>query len=298
VKPGALRRTGFYAKFLANRLIRGRTEPLILGLSITDCCNLQCRYCRIANLTRTMMSAPEVEARLRRFYEQGFRELYITGGEPLLWRDGGSRLDDVIRLARSIGYFHVALTTNGTSPLDLSADVVWVSLDGTKKVHEELRGAHFDLVLRHLRAARHPKLGITCTVNAINLHDLEGLLRFVAGEGFAPLGVMFYFMTPYYGRDDLFLDRSQRSAVIDELLAHKRAGLPVFNSVAGLKRLGSGLWERPTNLWWLTDLYGDHMCCRHRAPEVCEECGYSSCVEVLEALRLRPSAIRTLARLH
>ena len=244
------------------------------------------------------MSASEVETRLRRFYERGFRELYITGGEPCLWRDGKSRLEDLIQLARSIGYFHVALTTNGTCSLNLSADVLWVSLDGTREIHERLRGVSFDLILRNLRTATHSKLGITCTVNASNRHDLQALLRFVDREGFAPLGVMFYFMTPYYGSDALFLDRSQRSAVIEELLVHKRAGLPVFNSVAALKRLRSGQWKRPTNLWWLSAPEGDYMCCRHRAPEVCDECGYSSCVEVLEALRLRPSAVRTLLALH
>lgn len=297
-KPGFLTQAGFYAKYLSRRWILRRSEPLVLGLSVTDCCNLHCLYCTIANLARTMMPADEVERRLRQYHARGFRELYITGGEPLLWHDGRTRLADIIELAYSIGYFHVGLTTNGTCPLYAPADVIWVSLDGTREVHGRLRGPHFDQILENLRASDHPGVGITCTVNAWNRTDLKGLLQLVLEEQVAPLGVMFYFLTPYYGRDELFLDRKQRAAVIDELLAYKRNGLPVFNSPAALKCLRSGRWQRPNNLWWLSDEDGEHMCCRHRKPEICEECGYSSCVEIIEALRLRPSAVRALMKMN
>jgi MoaA/NifB/PqqE/SkfB family radical SAM enzyme len=244
-----------------------------------------------------MMPAGEIETRLRRYHAKGFRELYITGGEPLLWRDGDTCLADIIRLAYTIGYFHVGLTTNGTCSLDAPADVIWVSLDGTPEVHNRLRGPHFARILRNLHASDHRGVGITCTVNALNRWDLKALLQLVIDERVAPLGVMFYFLTPYYGRDELFLDRAQRAAVIEDLLAWKRDGLPIFNSVAALKCLQSGRWHRPSNLWWLSAEDGEHMCCRHRSPEVCEECGYSSCVEIIEALRLRPSAIRALMAL-
>ena len=286
--PGSSPRAGFCEN----------TQPLVLGLSVTDRCNLSCRYCRIANLTGFMMSAADIERRLRRYYARGFRELYITGGEPMLWHDGRSRLADVVDLAYTIGYFHVGLTTNGTCPLDVPADVIWVSLDGPPLINAQLRGPHFYRVLRNLRASRHPGVGITCTVNTVNRSTLKELLALVVAERVAPLGVMFYFLTPYYGRDELYLDQSGRSAVIDELLRYKREGLPVFNSTAALRRLQSGRWERPTNLWWLSDADGEHMCCRHRSPEICRECGYSSCVEIIEALRLRPSAIGAMLALN
>ncbi len=59
---------------------------------------------------------------------------------------------------------------------------------------------------------------------------------------------MFYFHTPYYGYDELFLDAEERAPVIDRLLACSRAGLPVLNSRAGLLALRSGRWTRRARL--------------------------------------------------
>ena len=38
-------------------------------------------------------------------------------------------------------FFSVGITTNGTLPLDVGSDVLWVSLDGLRKTHDRLRGA-------------------------------------------------------------------------------------------------------------------------------------------------------------
>ena len=48
---------------------------------------------------------------------------------------------------------------------------------------------------------------------------------------------MFYFHTPYYGIDELFLSAEERAPVIERLRGCIRAGLPVLNSHAGLRAL-------------------------------------------------------------
>jgi len=112
------------------------------------------------------------------------------------------------------------------------------------------------------------------------------------------MGVMFYFHTPYYGRDDLFLEAGERAPLIGELLGHIRAGLPVLNSRAGLKALLSGRWPRRLPLAYVGDADGEWVCCRASgAPgDVCAECGYAACTELTEAQRLRPSAILGMMR--
>ncbi len=55
---------------------------------------------------------------------------------------------------------------------------------------------------------------------------------------------MIYFHTPYYGIDELFLTAEERAPVIDRLIALKHEGLPLLNSVAGLKALKTGDWPR------------------------------------------------------
>jgi MoaA/NifB/PqqE/SkfB family radical SAM enzyme len=287
----------FYVKRASELLILRKEAPFILGLALTDRCNLSCRYCRLANSGRPSMTMEQVTQRLARFYRRGFRELYVTGGEPFMWEDGEHNLEDVVICAKRIGYFHVAVSTNGLFPLDSGADMLWVSLHGWRETHARLRGDHFEEVVNHIRASSHRRLAIICTVNSVNRDGIAEFLQFVQAEHLTRLGVMFYFHTPYYGIDDLLLDFEERSRVIHELVDLKRSGLPVLNSYAALKAMEQGSWDRPSKTWWLTDVDGDYVCCRHRSPEVCEQCGYSSCVEIGEAQRLRPSAVAHLLRL-
>ena len=47
-----------------------REQPFILGLAVTDICNLSCRHCWVANAQYAMMSYSEVRAHL----ESGWRD--------------------------------------------------------------------------------------------------------------------------------------------------------------------------------------------------------------------------------
>ena len=51
-------------------------------------------------------------------WARGFRELYFSGGEPMLWRDGDHTLADAIAEAKRIGFFHVHVYTNGLLGLE------------------------------------------------------------------------------------------------------------------------------------------------------------------------------------
>ncbi len=106
---------------------------------------------------------------------------------------------------------------------------------------------------------------------------------------------MFYFHTPYYGRDRLFLTAEERAPVIDRLLKCIGQGLPVLNSRAGLAALKSGDWPRRTPSARVADVGGEYICCR-AADEVCRDCGYAACTEISESQRLRPSALVAMGR--
>ena len=59
----------------------------------------------------TLAQSSRAEGRVRR----GCRELYLSGGEPMLWRDGSRIEEDIVVEARRLGYFHVHVYTNGCS---------------------------------------------------------------------------------------------------------------------------------------------------------------------------------------
>lgn len=57
---------------------------------------------------------------------------------------------------------------------------------------------------------------------------------------------MFFFHTPYYGYDSLFVEKTEKQAVIDTLLIAKSDGLPVLNSAAGLNAIATNAYKHPT----------------------------------------------------
>jgi GTP 3',8-cyclase len=90
-----------------------------LRVSLTDRCNLRCRYCMPrevfgpdhAFLDRDeLLHFEELERLLRVFVALGVTKIRLTGGEPLLRRD----LPDLVRMLATIdGIDDLALTTNG-----------------------------------------------------------------------------------------------------------------------------------------------------------------------------------------
>jgi len=186
--------------------------------------------------------------------------------------------------------------TNGTNPLRGDADLFWVSMDGLPDGFAANRGDHFHRVEDHVRRAAHLPMVIIYTVNAFNHHQVRAFLEYARRE-LPVIGVIFYFHTPYYGVDELFLDAPARARVIDELLACRRAGLPVFNSPAALKALKSGRWVRPNRTWVIVDASREYVCCRYPSAFACEHCGYTACTELTEAQKLRPSAVWNMLRM-
>jgi MoaA/NifB/PqqE/SkfB family radical SAM enzyme len=275
--------------------VRRQPAPLIYGIAVTDGCNLACRGCRVANTGRRAMTWDELIVTMQNARRRGFCELYFSGGEPRLWRDGPHTLEHAIAQAKRLGFFHVHLYTNGTLGLDTAADLVWVSMDGLPGTFERRRGDHFHQVERAVRAGQHPKVAVIYVVDRNTADGIEPFLRWVRETRFPVLGVMFYFHTPYYGRDELFLAAAERAPIIDRLLGCLRTGLPVLNSRAGLLALKSGSWPRRLPVAYVADVDGEYVCCR--APDdVCPDCGYAACTELTEFQRLRPSALLGMLR--
>jgi len=288
-------RLRFYAVFVWRFVVLRRPEPLIYGIAVTDRCNLHCRGCHVSNTGRPDMTWDRLVATMREAWRRGFRELYFSGGEPMLWRDGERTLENAIVEAKRIGFFHVHVYTNGLLGLNTSADLVWVSMDGLPGTFERRRGHHFLPVERAVREGRHPRVAVIYVIDRNTAEGIEPFLRWVQETSFPVIGVMFYFHTPYYGRDELFLTAEERAPILDRLLDCLRAGLPILNSRAGLLALKSGDWPRRVPVAHVADIDGEYVCCR-ASDDVCVDCGYAACTELAEFQRLRPSALLGMTR--
>ena len=86
----------FYLNFTCRYVILRRPEPLFYGIALTGRCNLNCRGCRVANNGLPDLTWQQVTKGMQSAWQRGFRELYFTGGEPMLWRDGVNTVNDVV----------------------------------------------------------------------------------------------------------------------------------------------------------------------------------------------------------
>ena len=102
-----------------------------LRISVTDRCNLRCRYCLPPDSIEWLPSADllrfeEIACLVEVFAEAGIRKLRITGGEPLMRRG----LHRLIRMLKGIGGIEdVAMTTNGVFLRRHLADLEQAGLD-------------------------------------------------------------------------------------------------------------------------------------------------------------------------
>jgi MoaA/NifB/PqqE/SkfB family radical SAM enzyme len=276
---------------LFHQLLSPHREALLASFKLTYRCNLRCRQCPFTSYEGADASFEQVRRTLDELHRRGVRLVIFEGGEPLLWRDGGYTFAEVARYARQRFPF-VGATTNGTLPLDVPADLLWVSLDGLAATHNHLRGAEiFDKIITHIRASSHPRLFAHITANAENHAEIPDLVRFLR-----PLvkGITVQFFYPYGSDDTLFLPWPERRALLERLIALKRQGYPILNSTAALRALKDNRWRCLP--WLIASANPDGSITQGcylsgRAKIDCSLCGFSPYTEMSLAFRGNAGAI-------
>ena len=277
-------------KYIIDHQIFNKKTPLICGLVVTNRCNLRCRHCRVVNRKSDDLSFEEISTVINSFYQQGGRSLYLEGGEPFIWRDGQYTLEDIVDLSYRIGFFTTIIYTNGTFPLQTSADTVFISIDGLEKTHDFLRGETFNKIMKNIYESNHPSLYINYTINNYNKDEISEFCQYIDGVKKIQ-GIFFYFHTPYYGYDDLYIKPGERNEILFKLLSYKKK-YKILNLRAGLKSAIRNDWKRPLDICRVYEKGKVYQCCRFAGdPELCENCGYLSYAEINQTLKLKPSAI-------
>lgn len=228
--------------------LRGETllEPMGVTWHATDRCNLRCRFCddgkgncypEIAGREMTTEEARGVLALAR----AKVAVLYVTGGEPLLRRD----LGELLRFAKEEArYRYLGMVTNGILLREREAllahvDDLAVSLHTLdERRGDELLGARPGATRRVIQAilrygdARRAGVGryrfsVSCVVRPGQVEDARAVMRFCFAHGLA-FALMPQSVRPY-PHEGLRADPEYR-ALVDEVLAAKRAGQPVWGS--------------------------------------------------------------------
>ena len=173
-----------------------------LRISVTDRCDLRCRYCMAEKMTflprSALLQLEEIAVIAERFIARGVTKIRLSGGEPLVRRDVGEL---VARLGRHVGakepwgLDELTMTTNGTR-LALHADALFaagirrvnVSLDSLDPDRFRFITRHGDLrqVLDGIAAARAAGLRVkinTVALAGLNEDELPALLAWCVAEG-------------------------------------------------------------------------------------------------------------------
>jgi len=277
-------------KYVINHQIFKKNTPLICGLVVTNRCNLQCRHCRIADRGIKDLSFEEAVSVLDSFYEEGGRTLYLEGGEPFIWHDRHYHLEDIVEYSHKLGFFTVIIYTNGTIPIKTSANTVFISVDGLQKTHDFLRGKTFNRIMKNIQESKHPSLYINYTINSYNKNEIKEFCEYI--DKIKQIrGICFYFHTPYYGYDDLYIEPDERNEILLKLLDYKKK-YKILNSRTGLKSVLNNNWKRPLDVCYVYEKGEMYQCCRYPGDsELCQNCGYLSYAEIGQTLKLKPSAI-------
>jgi cyclic pyranopterin phosphate synthase len=170
-----------------------------LRISVTDRCDLRCRYCMSEVMTflprRELLALEEIAVIAERFMARGVRKIRLSGGEPLVRRDV---VELVQRLGRHVGsdLDELTMTTNATRLAD-HADALVAA--GMKRINVSLDSrdpATFRHITRHgdvaqvldgIRAARDAGLAVKINMVALaglNEGEVPAMLEWCGEQGY------------------------------------------------------------------------------------------------------------------
>lgn len=225
-------------KLLGRRITRQKS-PFQVTFSLTNRCNFRCTYCHIPLQERPEMTTAEWRAAIDEFADAGMGRASFMGGEPLLRKD----VPELLAHVKKRGV-HASINTNGwLVPQHIDAvaqlDLVCITLDGPPEIHDAQRhvGSHARvLTALDLLRSRGTKTVTMTVLTAASIDTVDHVLD-VARR----CGTQAFFQLEHDAGMDVSLpiapeiSRESIARLADKLLARKREGWPVGNSVAMLE---------------------------------------------------------------
>lgn len=249
---------------------------LTVRLSVTQRCQLRCRYClprdgRSQPLACRALNVREVRTLIQALHDSvGIQKLRFTGGEPLLRSD----LSSLIAVAASLRIPDIALTTNGQllaqqAPILRQAGLhrVNVSLDSLRPqtFAHITHGGRLEKTLAGIRAALESQLYPVklnmVVMRGVNLDEVNNYLRFGLETG---CHVRFLELMPIGIAKSEFANQFVSSKEVRALLATQYVWLPNLDSEQSSSRN-----------WTVCDAHGRTTTCGFISPTshpFCTQC--------------------------
>lgn len=233
------------AKFLNEKI------PLVVGWSLTNNCNLNCKYCKRWQMAGKELKTHEVFSVLNELRRLNTKIISFTGGEPLLRSDIG----DIIDYAHK-KRIYLNINTNGTLFLEKVNELnninsVRFSLDGTEEVNDYIRGKEtFRKVIQAVRMAIHKRLkvAIVTVLSKYNLDSIDYLINLAEKLN---VGIIFQPITLTLLDSSIanphIPDPQEYKNTITKLIEYKKRKNPILNTREGLYYLWH--WPEGKNIY-------------------------------------------------
>lgn len=203
-----------------------------LRFSITDRCDLRCRYCMPKKTSfsqkKDMLDLNQLKKLTEVLIKVGIKKIRITGGEPFVRQDLISFLEYLFYYKKKQLLNEITLTTNGTL-LEKYAEKLQqngierlnVSIDSLipEKYSFITNGGNIDNVLKGIEKAK--KLGIKIKINVVLLKDFneDELISLVNWSANNDFNISFIEIMPLgeikYSRDSQYLPVSVAKKIIE-----------------------------------------------------------------------------------
>lgn len=286
-------------KYVGYKLFK-RRSPIFGSVDIINVCNLHCEHCywwlnRKENDELTLKDWKKIiDEKLKK---KNVFVVTLVGGEPMM-------RPDVVKLFIKEFPKRCCVVTNGTYPIPKYDETYfyWVSIDGTKSVHDKIRGHGawdrtrknvLDYVEKNGDKAW-KDIWISMTINSQNYHTVPDVISDWYDYSNK---IGFQFHTPFMKGDPLWLPFGpERDSVIDKIISMQKNGYKDYianprKHLELLKRSWGGKGNTPIDCptWGIISLdhrgREKHPCCIGSADNdslkpICEDCGVG-CYSVL-----------------
>lgn len=265
----------YFANFGLKTIIFKKRKPILGTVIITDKCNLSCKHCSVNNITSVIHPYSQIKNEMQTLYNMGVRILFFCGGETFLWKDSGKNLRDLVIEAKEMGFLIVNVVTNGTYPINLpEADLILLSLDGDREIHNIIRGDTYDLILENIKQSPFNNICLYMAINKINKDTVSHVCN-VANENENIRAVSFNFHTPYPDTEYLKLLKDEKSKIAQVISDEIDSGKPIFNLKAALPYLVENSFPTPCHQCLVIENGKISTCGRCiDVPGLCDNCGY------------------------
>lgn len=154
-------------------------KPIGVEIEITTACNLRCKHCFQGEYPEKYMSYETFTNIIDILDDNGICEINLVGGEIFKHKD-------VMKMIKYMASKEMAITlvTNAVAITDeviktlsqIKRLYVLVSLDGTKKLHDQIRGnGQYDKIMPIILKMKEAGIIVEtlCTINAINVENVR-----------------------------------------------------------------------------------------------------------------------------